>query len=132
VKLDALLTLQLRPHIAGILDAYVERVRGRMPENMRARVTTSKVLRQLARRSNYPASAMAYVDTGRKRDGAPLRQLRVRMTGFELAALKARAASNKGGTARLVQALIVDAAYPDGNYPANPDSKPEPTKDHHD
>jgi hypothetical protein len=129
VKLDALLTLQLRPHIAGILDAYVERVRGRMPEAMRARVTTSKVLRQLARRAMF-GPALTYVDTGRQRDGAPLRQLRVRMTAFELAALKARAASNKGGTARLVQALIVDAAYPDGNYPANPDSKPT-TKDAH-
>lgn len=123
MKLDKLITLQLRPHVAAMLDAYITQVRERLPENVRAKITRSLIVRKLIARTPS-AAALAYVGNRRFRDHAAV-QLRVRCTEGEF--FKAR--TREQPTAKVIAALIVDAMYPDGNYPVNPDTNTDPTKD---
>lgn len=124
---DKLLTLQLRPHVASMLDTYVESVRARLPETVRAKVNASMIVRKLIVRPAPSLAALNYVYVGRKRDGAQS-QLRVRVSEAEYAAIKALSEQTGAPMARVIAALIVDALHPDGNFPPNPDSKPQPTK----
>lgn len=123
MKLDHMLTLQLRPHIAAMLDAYVQMVRERLPPNVRGKVSASLIIRKMLPRDVKPET-LAYVDVGRKRDGAAV-QVRVRCTASEFEAVNERGIPY----AKLIAAQIVEASHPDGNYPANPDSQTSLTKD---
>jgi len=119
-----LLTLQLRPHIAAMLEVYVEQVRSRIPENLRAKITASVVVRKLLKRTPTER-AFDYINPGRRfRDGLGT-QLRVRCTVAEYE----RANSFGVPYAQAIAALIVDAAYPGGNFPRNPDTKTETTEE---
>lgn len=122
-KNPELLSFQLRPHIAAMLDQYVSQVRGKMPEAMRAKITHSLVIRKLLARAAPPRDALAYVNVGRKRDGAGV-QYRVRLGGIEYAAAIEAARALDVPYAQLIAAHIVDALHPGGNYPTNPDTKP--------
>ena len=118
-----LLSFQLRPHIAAMLERYVSHVRGKMPEAMQDKITTSLIVRKLLTRQISSPYAFEYVNVGRKRDGQQL-NLRVRLSEAEYEAALARAESFGVPYAQLIAALIVDALHPDGNYPPNPDTKP--------
>jgi hypothetical protein len=113
-----MLTMQMRPHIAAMLDTYVAQVRERVPENKRAGVTRSIIIRKLMQRTlKRPAESLAYIGRRRFKDRAAV-QLRVRLGEGD-----AKRPANE------VCALILEAAYPDGNYPPNPDTNDDPTKE---
>lgn len=127
-RLTKLLSLQLRPHISAMLDEYVSRVRGKMPEPMQAKISSSLMVRKLLTRSLIHSHSLDYVNVGRKRDGAQA-QLRIRLTDDEYAAVLHRVEVTGAPYSRLIAALIVEALHPDGNYPTNPDTKFNHTKD---
>ncbi len=118
-----LLSFQLRPHVAAMLEAYTSAIRGKLPAPMRAKVNASLIVRKLLARPLGYAAALAYVKVGRKRDGQAV-QMRVRLSEAEYDAALAKAQAAGVPYAQLIAALIVDAMHPDGNYPPNPDTKP--------
>jgi hypothetical protein len=125
--LNKLLTLQLRPHVSMMLDNYIDATKQRLPANVRDKVTRSVIVRALLKRDlKRPTLSLAWLLTGRKRDGMGV-QMRVRLTETEYALATAASLPY----AQWIAALILEASYPDGNYPENPDSKIAPTtKDH--
>lgn len=119
-NLTKLLTLQLRPHVAAMLDAYMAQVQERLPENLRAKVTRSLIIRKLITRQVIRSETLDWL--GNSRHASPAVQLRVRLAPAEYDALLARAGSTP--YAKTIAALIVEALHPDGNYPPNPEHKP--------
>jgi hypothetical protein len=112
-RLERMLTFQLRPHVAAMLDAYVHRVQSRAPS---IRVTQSLVLRKLLERQLTRAESLDWIGNRRFRDGRAV-HIRARVP-----------TTTRAASAREIGALILEAMHPDGNYPVNPDSQPQPLK----